>query len=721
MQSKNRVVSIEFLKDHLPAIKPGRYRAFAEQTVTGNEYKNGSRNSFKDPSVFGGDKEAQYFEVAGPRFSLNPSLINHTYPPKNGNGQYDGVLPSIILNRSSLPWERSLDYQKPNDNKPWLALLVFDESDFASKKVIESNSTLKTFPFSSDSKVTSDLQYDESTQISVLTITQPSDLLPDYNDIDWLAHARISNEQKGPNVVPEDSVSVVLANRLPTPGVKNTVYLVSMESYYDQISKGKAAPLKSPAQVIALYKWQFFCKSVHVGKKGTFEETLEGLNTGVLNLDKKPTDTEGLDRVNQGHIPAIHWLRNGGHTVSWFRSPLAPSNVKDLALSKEGTSSDEYLVFDPKTGMFNTTYAAAWELGRQMGIENEEFSKTIYQYKHDQNQLALTTKQAKAMGGLDHLYSYSLPEVGEVPEALFQITTDWKQLHHIPFCYLVPDPKLLPKESLRLFNIDTNWINAFLSGALSIGYFPEITPLLDFSTLFLDQTKTLSGFLLRSDIVSGWPHLQVDGYNTTQTNLSSYPATPKAILSLTDKTKISESISDLNRLKLPAAFSSTLSNVTVYPVSNTRWELVDYSKHEYYLAEVLQNELHVSQYDTLPILRMEKLGKDTLLVLFADQTATIDFHLKPGPLHSGFESTSTPGSYTKTLKDPGTGNESKATPLNITTISKTYKNVLDIPTLTSNVISELKKPPLNYTGDFTSAEFGLEMIEGAPRVRFQVT
>lgn len=40
-------------------------------------------------------------------------------------------------------------------------------------------------------------------------------------------------------------------------------------------------------------------------------------------------------------------------------------------------------------------------------------------------------------------------------------------LDGIPTLYLIPDPSMLLLESIRFFNIDTNWCNAFLDGALS--------------------------------------------------------------------------------------------------------------------------------------------------------------------------------------------------------------------------------------------------------------
>ena len=41
-------------------------------------------------------------------------------------------------------------------------------------------------------------------------------------------------------------------------------------------------------------------------------------------------------------------------------------------------------------------------------------------------------------------------------------------LYPVPFHYLIPNPALLPPESLRFFHLDDNWVDALVDGALSI-------------------------------------------------------------------------------------------------------------------------------------------------------------------------------------------------------------------------------------------------------------
>lgn len=115
-------------------------------------------------------------------------------------------------------------------------------------------------------------------------------------------------------------------------------------------------------------------------------------------------------------------------------------------------------------------------------------------------------------------------------------------LHGVPFSYLVADEKLLPPESLKLFHIDPQWINALLGGALSVGGSETIRLLLnkaDAGTYIADiladarqkraqpsddgrfraqaggppagstPSFSFSGFLLRSKLLQAWPGVEV--------------------------------------------------------------------------------------------------------------------------------------------------------------------------------------------------------------------
>jgi hypothetical protein len=118
---------------------------------------------------------------------------------------------------------------------------------------------------------------------------------------------------------------------------------------------------------------------------------------------------------------------------------------------------------------------------------------------------------------------------------------DWlgrvRLLYGVPFVYLVPNEKLLPKESIRFFYIDRNWTDRLVDGALSVGKtttrdYAHHQATNDLVVAELDneerlirvrlrsQTEVreqgkgadLTGLLLRSAAVSGWPGLEVKAY-----------------------------------------------------------------------------------------------------------------------------------------------------------------------------------------------------------------
>lgn len=119
-------------------------------------------------------------------------------------------------------------------------------------------------------------------------------------------------------------------------------------------------------------------------------------------------------------------------------------------------------------------------------------------------------------------------------------------LEGVPFENLVPNPDLLPVESIRFFYIDSNWLDCLIEGALSIGlqtsrdvYYQTLTksqlrqstykaakqaraklirkytrkkPALTSDSV---DKSALSGLLLRSTLVSSWPGLEIKGYAQT--------------------------------------------------------------------------------------------------------------------------------------------------------------------------------------------------------------
>ena len=129
------------------------------------------------------------------------------------------------------------------------------------------------------------------------------------------------------------------------------------------------------------------------------------------------------------------------------------------------------------------------------------------------------------------------PDEGDhvVPGELRHFLARLRLLHGVPFSYLVPDETLLPVESIRFFYLDRGWTDALVQGALSVGtvstsdraelekVYPHIRQDVDTTErkvrtpededLLQADAGTITGFLLRSRVVSGWPALHVRAYS----------------------------------------------------------------------------------------------------------------------------------------------------------------------------------------------------------------
>ncbi len=135
-----------------------------------------------------------------------------------------------------------------------------------------------------------------------------------------------------------------------------------------------------------------------------------------------------------------------------------------------------------------------------------------------------------------------------LPPYLESFLAHLRMLVGVPFRYLVPDERLLPKESIRFFYLDRSWTDRLVDGAMAVGkigtrelalhhgHAPSIRTTLDVAQRVVrrlqrgrvpteyrklvdehkashDEERPITGFLLRSALVSGWPHMDVRGYD----------------------------------------------------------------------------------------------------------------------------------------------------------------------------------------------------------------
>nr|NIM12078.1 hypothetical protein [Candidatus Aminicenantes bacterium]NIM82051.1 hypothetical protein [Candidatus Aminicenantes bacterium]NIN21449.1 hypothetical protein [Candidatus Aminicenantes bacterium]NIN45261.1 hypothetical protein [Candidatus Aminicenantes bacterium]NIN88078.1 hypothetical protein [Candidatus Aminicenantes bacterium] len=95
--NNEKPTKIEFIQYHQPALKDGEYQIAVSQTIAVN-------GRIPKDTEFG--PPVKTFFVAGQRFHLDPQDIHAVFPPDHSLGDHSNVLPHIVLNRSTLPWER---------------------------------------------------------------------------------------------------------------------------------------------------------------------------------------------------------------------------------------------------------------------------------------------------------------------------------------------------------------------------------------------------------------------------------------------------------------------------------------------------------------------------------------------------------------------------------------------------------------------------------------
>lgn len=308
-----------------------------------------------------------------------------------------------------------------------------------------------------------------------------------------------------------------------------------------QLSRGQKAPLVRGRQQFLNYLTDHKVLSKTTVKErqeqllkgctfeaATLRSLLQNLNTGPFQLPLFENNVK-VAEINKylrlGAVALPHKLRAGGNTVSWFRGPLVPLHLTFPAPDKEITQqhSDELMQFNTTTGLLDATYAAAWELGRLLFINEPKLIQQLQRWKLEYLQ---ELKLAQQRADFPHLSSFMVKTEQQLfPGPIADFLGQFLKLKNIPYNYLVADDRLLPEESLRFFQVDELWLKALMYGALSLGESITMRKTNEIiETIIANNTKHLSyvtggkayaihGVLVRSDAVSGWPGLQAEAYS----------------------------------------------------------------------------------------------------------------------------------------------------------------------------------------------------------------
>ncbi|SMP15309.1 hypothetical protein [Chryseobacterium profundimaris] len=300
-------------------------------------------------------------------------------------------------------------------------------------------------------------------------------------------------------------------------------FLTKNKSRFGNILKEMNSGDQKRNEILSLLKYE--------GK--TLKGLLHELVFSEIGYNKNlPGDKWIKDLIDLGKVPLLHHLKSGGKVVSWYQGPFVRSGHR--VIFKEFSSNPEegidfgenipnhpekLMFYSKDTNMLDLGYAAAWQLGRLLVMNNVKVVQEIKKWKHQLrlNELILSQNQEYSPINLSVDNS-----VRQLPEIIRNFIINTVKFVNFPYYYLFPDETMLPEGSIRYFKLDNAWVLSMLFGMLSIGNDFTIR---DFKRYVLhnssvgdvfDYKKDYNGFVVHSEIISNWPQLQVEFDNSSQ-------------------------------------------------------------------------------------------------------------------------------------------------------------------------------------------------------------
>ena len=396
-------------------LDPGSYRLHVESQVT------------HDPGQTATMTNDGYFDVVGPRFSLSPSDVAGTYPPRNGHGPFSDSLAQVVLKRRALPWERKLDAARPGGPlpapsggnqlapgypRPWMTLLVFEEGEYTLLPGVPLDKVMPKANFvalGSPAGITCDAVEADASLVQ--------SILPSLEELQLLAHVRWVNiEDRELTVEGSDGwFAVVVGSRVPSSGAKCRACLVSLEERWDLVKSdppastepGQSGPIFVPIQfpdyqppvqnqyrwveqppdysqvqiimappaktrLVVLFSWQFTCEG-----PGSFRDLMKNLDIGMIGAVQdagKPALTDTC------HLPLMLGERSGETETVLYRGPLVPFELtRDTLGPYHG--ADQARRVTPETGVEDVSYAAAFEVGRLLAAADARLAQELMRWR----------------------------------------------------------------------------------------------------------------------------------------------------------------------------------------------------------------------------------------------------------------------------------------------------------------------------------------------------
>jgi len=447
----------------LPPLKDGSYRWRTETDVNYQVAQQNPDGSTSQVPVSQDLPEAQgYFNVEGPRFRIDQSLVAAVFPPRNGHGGFNESLPHVAIARRTLPWERTLDPENLlwknapqippwNADVPWMALLLFEETECTIKQNVAIADALPR-------DVAQRLAPPQGTQVDTVSANMSliSSILPSLEELVLLTHVRQVNvEDKELNIAGSDGwFSVVMSNRVPEEGKKYVACLVSLEERSDVLSTtppdaagnpifdnpildepildrprartaissasrlpvtdlpvtgavnssdllvssvGSAVTKFGDVTVVGdlgsiIFNLQTTFILLHSWKfecttAGTFRELMQGLDVKMFG---NPNVQDKPQLTDTGHLKMKVADRAGETEVAFYRGPLVPFQLTRDPLGPYH-SADQCRRGSIETGGEDISYAAAFECGRLLAAADGRLAQELMRWRREAYKVSART------------------------------------------------------------------------------------------------------------------------------------------------------------------------------------------------------------------------------------------------------------------------------------------------------------------------------------------
>ena len=426
---------IRFYDNYIPTLKFGDYQISVTQDVQG-----------QTPTPY---RKEQVFSVQGPRYALDPIEVHSVFPPPNSRGKFAQSLPQIVMKKRALPWEHPVT----NDPTiPWMALLLFNEDEIIAPGTNGAQSSTKAGTYTVSQVISSDGQpvngilgpdiqafkYEDPSKIQcrAVDITPAifTAVLPRLQELTFLAHCRQvdTGDKEILGMKADGWFSVIIGNRLPADppagspaGVRQIVHLVSLEGFGQYLVDDPSFPAGTQTiRLISLAGW-VFTSLPETGE--SFKDLMLGLlspqsEQGTNLLLRFPVDgvtaqTEAQKlaqaALGDGYVPVSYTTRQGEQTFAWYRGPLTPVVIKAFSDDPPYGAAAQATVYDKTTGLFDQSYAAAWQMGRLLALSDRTFSVNLLNWRRQGHRLVdLLLERINA----NAKYQGLLSQPGAVPE-----------------------------------------------------------------------------------------------------------------------------------------------------------------------------------------------------------------------------------------------------------------------------------------------------------------